>query len=470
MRKNQFCSSKNPSIILTALEKLDQTKYTPDCQGYFKGYVNSNHSCFVNSYFQAIFIINEVINSIKNTSDGANIIVKEIIDQMESTKAQNNIIRLNHFIKHWSGWINNSMLPLAENGYLIQQDVHEFHSCVVNSLGENTKEMFIIILEKKLTRGNIQTLSYDTLTSLIFHIDDGNILNSLNNYFTPEVTEDSNYLIENKINKCPQVLTINLNRIENGIKNTQQIEIPLSLNLSKYLTENCDGCPIYHLCSICYHIGISCDYGHWKTIKKVFNHWVICDNNKVDVLELNKYSQSDLLAIQEEIMRNASFLIYESHENQELNLGSFSLVESTVNILHQTEVLMDSNDASKFELKIHPPSQNPISIQKTFPSLIGNLYIAGGEIPETIIGRPPDPEWILITNFIKVGQRVFSKDKWKFSDQGMANRDATWSKLIGMDHYQSDNNIQIAMQSELIMNLYLNYLIHHKKIRKKLAF
>ena len=148
MRKNQFCSSKNPSIILTALEKLDQTKYTPDCQGYFKGYVNSNHSCFVNSYFQAIFIINEVINSIKNTSDGANIIVKEIIDQMESTKAQNNIIRLNHFIKHWSGWINNSMLPLAENGYLMQQDVHEFHSCVVNSLGENTKEMFIIILEK----------------------------------------------------------------------------------------------------------------------------------------------------------------------------------------------------------------------------------------------------------------------------------------------------------------------------------
>ena len=107
----------------------------------------------------------------------------------------------------------------------------------------------------------------------------------------------------------PKVLAININRIENGVKNLQQIKIPLSLNLSKYITEDFDGCPYFQLSSICYHVGKYIDSGHWKTIKKVLNHWIICDNNRIDAIDLINYSDNELIQIQEEITRNASFLI-----------------------------------------------------------------------------------------------------------------------------------------------------------------
>ena len=215
--------------------------------------------------------------------------------------------------------------------------------------------------------------------------------------------------------------------------------------------------------SICYHCGSGISSGHWKTIKNVLNHWVICDDKKIEVLNLNQYSEDELLSIEDDILRSCSFLVYERcDEQQEMNSVSFSLLKNHDH-LHQKLIIMDSFKASQYELTVHPNVNNPINIKQQFPSLNGKLYISSGEMPSSIIGNPPDPEWKLFTSFIKVGQQVFLSRKWKVSDVGSINRDETWRKIKDDNHLQADSNIQIAMNSEIIMNLYLNYLIQHRE-------
>ena len=76
-KSKQTYDSKRPAAILSGLANLDKKNYDSKFQMFFKGYLNSNHSFFINSYFQAILIVKEIINSVKLHSDEeANIFVK----------------------------------------------------------------------------------------------------------------------------------------------------------------------------------------------------------------------------------------------------------------------------------------------------------------------------------------------------------------------------------------------------------
>ena len=69
--KSRTIRSSNPVEILISLEKLDKVQYNKNLISYFKGYVNTNHSCFINAWLQAIFVVKAFINEIKNNPEEA---------------------------------------------------------------------------------------------------------------------------------------------------------------------------------------------------------------------------------------------------------------------------------------------------------------------------------------------------------------------------------------------------------------
>ena len=113
-------------------------------------------------------------------------------------------------------------------------------------------------------------------------------------------------------------------------------------------------------------------------------------------------------------------------------------------------------------------NQNPFEVGLKFPTQCGKLYVRGCEIPPSVIEMPQESEWKLLTLFILIGQKVFTKPKWKHHDIGMINRDATWEKLMNKsgENKSSDNNIQIALQAEAVLNLYHDFLLQHKDLIK----
>ena len=73
MRSKSSRPTMNPSDILLALDKHDNIHRDPKCIAYFKGYINSNHSFFINSWLQSVLAIKEITDAIKSEpEEGAN--------------------------------------------------------------------------------------------------------------------------------------------------------------------------------------------------------------------------------------------------------------------------------------------------------------------------------------------------------------------------------------------------------------
>ena len=123
---------------------------------------------------------------------------------------------------------------------------------------------------------------------------------------------------------------------------------------------------------------------------------------------------------------------------------------------------MSLNDSKNYQLCYHENIENPIDLENIFSNATGKLYVQGGKFPPFVINSPPKLEWNLLTNIIKAGQVVFSKDKWKTNDPGQINSEETMRK-INSEFQMSDTNIQISQNAEILVNLYHQYLLTQKK-------
>ena len=459
----------NPNDIIEKLRQIDQKQYSKDLLSQFKGYYNHGNCCFIISWLQAVFCSDVFVDEIKKqnniTMTKTCQLLIQILQTLESPKNKDKNINIKDFINQYNGWMGAYCLPKDENQILEPQDVSEFHLSVINSLNEQVKAVFLLEIEKNIINKQriSQNVKIEKELMMILNIGSGSIHKSIQEYFQPE--ENQGVKISIKVQTYPQVLCLSLGRVQKDFtKNTQVIQIPLFLNLSQYCAEIHNGTPYYELLSICLHIGDEVDDGHWVTLKKILGHWILCDDKKIQLLEQNpKFRGIALKELEELIMRNASFCVYQSTNEEQHLEAQFSLTHTEIIPLHQNQVIMNCHEMQNYEPVMHTQLQNPIDVEKSFPTLCGKLYIQGGEIPTCVIHTPSESEWKLFTSFIKAGQVVLSDETWKKTDVGRINRDATFKKLLQDQFYQSDFNIQIAEQAECIINLYNEYLLRRAK-------
>ena len=233
MKSRIIRSSTSPVETLMALERKDKVQYNKSLIFHFKGYNNINHSCFINAWLQAIFVVNGFIDEIKkNPEEESNPLMMKIIVQLESHKQCYQSIRLEDFVKKWKGWMGHLPLPNDKAGFLEQQNVCDFHFSIVNSLGDSIKQMCNVEIEKIITKDIVERNKYsEKLPILMLNIDEGNIVKSIDQYFEFEIIEETTDSIEKQISFLPYILCLGIHRIKNGIKNTISVNIPIFIDL-----------------------------------------------------------------------------------------------------------------------------------------------------------------------------------------------------------------------------------------------
>ena len=392
--------------IFKALQKADNVEYEDKYKYLFKGFINSGNYCFIISWLQATLCIETFIESISDMQEPqeSTILIQNIINDLKLSK--NHYIKLTNFVKNWNCWNGFCKLPsIDSNGTLEPQDVTEFHTAIIDSLDPSIQKIVQIRIEKIIQR-NPGSLSQniDVSSMLILNIESGDVRASIAQYFEKETT--SLYEMEKKIIKFPKMLCLSLERVKpGGIKFLQTVTIPTWLDLTPYGADFADGSSTYELRSICFHVGDHTENGHWKTLKKVFGHYKLCDDKKIEVLDLDPTAKKKnmLKNFEESILRNASFIIYQETDNEQFDNAQFSLTNRSLMSLHQTQVFMSAKESESFEIVPHLHSERPIEIEKNFSSLCGKLYVRGGEIPPKVINTPTESDWKLFTSFIKAG-------------------------------------------------------------------
>ena len=460
----------NPLEILKTIEKLNKREYSEDVICLFKGYKNQNNSCFIISWLQAILSSKMFVDKLKGVRDPFEVtteLMQAIQTDLESKKTTKRTISLTDFINKWKGWDGFRALPCDSRNSLLQQNVSEFHLAMMNSLDEEIRKISRIQIEETLNHGDGSTSqNFDDAQMINVDVECGSISKSLNTYFSPEEIEEIGTSLKAEMCKSirifPQLLCIAINRNKMGRKSNQVTMIPMWLDMSKYSNNLFEGTTYYQLQSICCHIGSSVDEGHWITVKRALGHWILCNDRKIEVIEV-KYKDKMLAELEDQILRNASFIIYESTEEKQFE-APFSLTNHDGPIpLHQTQVVMDQKESQEYAITTHGQIELPIDLREMFPNLSGKLYVKGGNIPTSIINTPSETEYKLFTSFIKTGQEVFSSNLFKRSDPGKANRDEVLRKLRQSPLLVTDDNRQISLQAESLMNFYESYLIRRKK-------
>ena len=301
-------------------------------------------------------------------------LLSQIIHCLKSHKTKDSYVRPTDFVHEWKGWMGFLNLPVF-NGVLEQQDISDFHVAIVSSMGENLKNLFMIKMNK-IIQSSIGhfTITKENLPLLPCGVESGSIESGIRQYFAKEKTQN-NETITTTIDAFPKIFCVNANRIIHSQKSNQTITIPTWLDLREYSSETYEGCPFYCLRSICYHVGKEIYSGHWMTMKKVLGHWVLCDDRKIEVIgfTLNTQKRSTLMSLEDTIIRNASFFVYESiSEDQfQFNGPMFSLTNNVYIPLHQEQVIMSSQETQNYVLVPHTEPVNSINIENNFPSLCG---------------------------------------------------------------------------------------------------
>ena len=308
-----------PRDLLNELSKMDQRNYPGNAISFFKGYQNLQHSCFIISWmqsmFSALFFVQE-LKKLDSDSNPTTQLLLEILNDLESDKSSKRMINLSKFIQKWKGWMGSQYLPKTPDGYLEPQDVSDFHVAMVDSLDQRLADLYSIEIKKTIQSLNSVNSIHEQNPLLFIDIEKGSIQQGIHDYFENDFIDD-NILINCKITKLPEIFCIGLKRVIVDLKSNQTVSIPMFLNLSQYCDDEEEiQCKNFKIKSICYHVGKEISNGHWKTLKLVYDHWVLCDDRSVIILDSNEIpSKISLKELENEILQNSAFLTYEACED-----------------------------------------------------------------------------------------------------------------------------------------------------------
>ena len=166
-----------------------------------------------------------------------------------------------------NNYYSNNSSFLINTFYYEQQSKLCCLSCGYNKLSYNVANILIFPLEKVreyMSKKNPQGfLSVVSLTDCFEHYQQEESLTGENQIFCNNCKHMSNASTANKMNTCPEVMTIILKR-EKGSEFDINFEYPLYLDINNYIIEKSDsGKDLYELICVLSHYGPSGMAGHF---------------------------------------------------------------------------------------------------------------------------------------------------------------------------------------------------------------
>lgn len=321
------------------------------------GLANLGNTCYVNSVLQMLFSFNDFTNEFEFQCNTQIPLVKSLSILFNAMKTSTNNLSPISLKRN----LDSSMPNFKDK---IEHDAHEFlmglidflhknsnHKLTIQNLNQYSSKMYqdsivalksafdfktyisdsmYLNLSKKLVCRDCSFVSYkfehylsldlylqnknDTLPNILHrHFDTDYIYIECDNCGAKE--RNVEHSVESTINKLPKFFFIMLKRFTfaNGLpsKNNNKIDIPESLDISKFYSTLDSSSVHYSLKSVICHKGKSIDSGHYFTISKDtnLNFWNLFDDTKVikgickDINEIDS-SLPYILAYEMKTMQN----------------------------------------------------------------------------------------------------------------------------------------------------------------------
>ncbi|BED92619.1 MAG: Clan CA, family C19, ubiquitin hydrolase-like cysteine peptidase [Candidatus Paraimprobicoccus trichonymphae] len=264
-----------------------------------KGIKNIGNSCYLNSFLQFLFSIEEIKDSIIKYQ-GNNTVLKCIKNIFEYLSNNDNVkvLKEDDLRSIISG-------IFKDKGLDKQQDSHELFSLVLGILEkeipgvkcsyELTTRQYFESADKKLSK-----IVNDDLTIITLPIQNSkNLSDALNNFTCNNsnltmkfdegtLKQDSN--LSQKFEKLSDYIIIELNRFEYPEKKISNVvEIPVNLNMQPYTHDNKES--NYTLIGAILHIGRTINGGHYRFIHRPANDNYILYSD-LNVTIINSYKAS----------------------------------------------------------------------------------------------------------------------------------------------------------------------------------
>ncbi|KAI6048066.1 hypothetical protein EDC04DRAFT_50566 [Pisolithus marmoratus] len=185
-----------------------------------------------------------------------------------------------------------------------------------------------------------------------------------------------------KIKQLPNVLALHLKRfkyqedVQKYIKLTYRVAFPIELRLFNTIDDvpNCDR--LYKLFAIVVHIGSGLNHGHYVSIIKTMDTWLVFDDDAVDTIK-----ESDIPKYFGESNSGSAYVLY--YQAADLDLVTLGLPPPS------------PQTAERAVAHPEPPQRNltesPSSISKTLPALPPGLHCEPREASAPSFASSPPP-------------------------------------------------------------------------------
>ena len=252
---NKELSSSFKELINKLWENSPETYYAPT---HFKNLISTLNPLFqgiqANDSKDLIIFIYETLHNELNNPNSNNDNLNNLNNNNISQDLR--LFRQNYYSQ------NNSII--TKIFYFEQSSNLQCLSCNVNKISYNIINFLIFPLEKVrlyLTKIKPQGFMNVTLEDCFEQNEEKELLNGPNQIYCNNCHRQSNAYSYNKINTCPEVLTIILNRGK-GLEFDVEFRFPMKINIEKYVIEkNCD--TNYELIGVITHLGPSNMGGHF---------------------------------------------------------------------------------------------------------------------------------------------------------------------------------------------------------------
>ena len=253
--KNTPLTKEFYKVITNLWKKSNNTYYTPTS---FKNLISELNPLFkgiqANDSKDLILFIYETLHNELNNPNSNN----NNLNNLNNNNLTNELklFRQNYYYQ------NNSII--SRIFYFEQSSNLYCNSCNTNKISYNIINFLVFPLEKvrlyltKIKQGGFINV---TLEDCFEQNEEKELLNGPNRIYCNNCHMQSDAFSYNKLNTCPEVLTIILNRGK-GLEFDVEFKFPFALNISKYIEDkNCD--TNYELIGVITHLGQSNMSGHF---------------------------------------------------------------------------------------------------------------------------------------------------------------------------------------------------------------